>query len=82
MVLFSSTVSYYLKSDKIWILFLNLVGNSVDTVSGSRGGARGARGSPLFLDLTEARRAEKKLFYDRPPYLTVWMTALPVSEGL
>ena len=29
MVLFSSTVSYYLKSDKIWILFLDLVGNSV-----------------------------------------------------
>ena len=50
MVLFSSTVSYYLKSDKIWILFLNLVGNSVDTGSGSRGGARG---SAFFLDLTE-----------------------------
>ena len=28
MVLFSSTVSYYLKSDKIWILVLDLVGNS------------------------------------------------------
>ena len=28
MGLFSSTVSYYLKSDKIWILFLDLVGNS------------------------------------------------------
>ena len=30
---------------------------------------------PLFLDQTEARRAEKKFFWDRPPYLRVWMTA-------
>ena len=28
MVLFSSSVSYYLKSDKIWLLVLDLVGNS------------------------------------------------------
>ena len=27
VVLFSSNVSYYLKSDKIWMLFLGLVGN-------------------------------------------------------
>ena len=56
------------------MLFLNLVGNSVDTGSGSRGGARG---SPLFLDLTEARRAEKNCFKPAPPYLRVWMTAPP-----
>ena len=44
----------------------------------SRGGARGAR-PPLFLDQTEARRAEKK-FFSRPPpspYLRVWMTGPP-----
>ena len=28
VVLFSFNVSYYLKSDNIWILFLDLVGNS------------------------------------------------------
>ena len=28
VVLFSFNVSYYLKSDKIWTLFLDLVGNS------------------------------------------------------
>ena len=34
---------------------------------------------PLFLDQTEARRAEKKLFGDHPPpYLRVWMTPLPL----
>ena len=33
---------------------------------------------PLFLDQTEARRAEKKLFEDHPPpYLRVWMTPPP-----
>ena len=51
----------------------------------SRGGARGGP-PPLFLDQTEARRAEKIWGGDRaPPYLRVWMTApppLPSSEGL
>ena len=48
---------------------------------GSRGGAR----PPLFLDQTEARRAEKNCFWDRSPhYLRVWLTAPPppLSEGL
>ena len=39
---------------------------------------------PLILDQTEAK---KKCFWDRPPYLRVWMTApppppTPLSEGL
>ena len=34
---------------------------------------------PLFLDQTEARRAEKNFFGDPPPYLRVWMTPLPPS---
>ena len=34
---------------------------------GSRGGAREARASPLFLDQTEVRRAEKKFFETAPP---------------
>ena len=42
---------------------------------------------PLFLDQTEARRAEKKIGGPPPPptlpYLTVWMTAPPcLSQGL
>ena len=41
---------------------------------------------PLFLDQTEARRAEKKIFFgDRPPlppYQRVWMTAPRLSQGL
>ena len=42
---------------------------------------------PLFLDHTEARRAGKIFFLVRaPPYLRVWMTALPpptpLSEGV
>ena len=45
----------------------------------------------IFLDQTEARRAEKKFSGDRPPptYLGVWMTAPPprpllalLSQGL
>ena len=38
---------------------------------------------PLFLDQTEARRAEKSLFGDQaphPPYLSVWMTGPPLSQ--
>ena len=43
---------------------------------------------PLFLDQTEARRAEKKIWGTTPPpptfpYLRVWMTAPPcLSQGL
>ena len=48
----------------------------------SRGGARGAQAPPLFLDQTEARRAKKNFFEDHPPYLRVWMTGPPLSEGL
>ena len=34
---------------------------------------------PLLIDQTEARRAEKNFFGDRPPspYLRVWMDAFP-----
>ena len=40
----------------------------------SRGGARGARPSPpLFLDQTEAQRAEKEFF---------WRPGPPLSQGL
>ena len=38
---------------------------------GSSGRSRG--GHPLFLDQTEARRAEKNFIWDRPP---------PLSQGL
>ena len=55
------------------------------TSGGSRGGARGgAAPPPLFLDQNEARKAEKKIFL-RPgpsPYLRVWMTIRPLSEGV
>ena len=44
---------------------------------GSRGGALGGR-PPFFLAQTEARRAKKNLFGDRPPYLRVWMTGPPL----
>ena len=40
-----------------------------------QGGALGTR-LTLFLDQTETRRAEKKIFRDRPPpppYLKVWI---------
>ena len=37
---------------------------------------------PLFLDQTEARRAEKKTETGLPFYLGVRMTAPPLSEGL
>jgi len=54
---------------------------------GSRGGARGSR-PPLFLDQTEAQKAENFFWipaptHPPPPYLRVWMTAPPLlSEGL
>ena len=42
---------------------------------GSRGGARGARPPLLFLDETEAQRAEKNFLETKPP-------PPPLSEGL
>ena len=43
---------------------------------GPRGRTRGAPLPPLFLDQTEARRAEK-FFGDRFPYYGVWMANPP-----
>ena len=37
---------------------------------------------PLFLDQIEARRAKNKFLEKAPPYLRVWMTPPPPSEGL
>ena len=59
--------------------------SSLYVSGGSREGARGRGGGPpLFLDQTEAQRAEKNLFGDSlPPYLRVWMIGPPgLSEGL
>ena len=47
-----------------------------------QGRGRGG-GASLFLDQTEDRRAKNSFFSDRdPPYLRVWMTGPPLSEGL
>ena len=55
------------------------------TVPESRGGAREAW-PLLFLDQTEAQRAEKNSWVNLPPpcpYLRVWMTApRPLSQDL
>ena len=40
-------------------------------------GPGGYRPSPLFLDQTEARRAEKKFLGDRPPYLSKGLMTAP-----
>ena len=39
------------------------------TNGGSRGGARGARPPPLFLDETEAQGAEKSFLEDPHPFI-------------
>ena len=55
---------------------------------GSRGGAWEGQAPPLFLDQTEARRAEKNCFGDQipppppAPYLWVLMTGPALFEGL
>ena len=55
---------------------------------GSRGGARGAQAPPLFLDQTEAQRAENFFFGHRPPPLSKGLDdhppppPHPLSEGL
>ena len=63
---------------RFWAAILLLSSNKIS--GGSREGAgEPAPPSPLFLDQTEARRAEKKLFGDHPPpYLRVWMTPPPL----
>ena len=67
--------------------FKDIIFTQLNSSGGSRAAARGARAPPLFLDQTEAQRAEKKIFGDRPPslpYLRVWMTvpsAPPISRS-
>ena len=74
VALFSSTVSYDLKSDKIWIPFSDLVGNS----EADPGTGPGGPGPPRFF-WTKLRpeRAKKKTKTAPPPYVRVWMTAPP-----
>ena len=54
----------------IWIFYWRLV---IDFSGGSREGARGSARPLFFLNQTDARRAEKKIFGDR---------ATPLSKGL
>ena len=51
---------------------------------GSSGRSRGGARSPLFLDQTEGRRAEKIFFCDRPPLISGsgWPPLHPLSRGL
>ena len=63
---------------KMWIsalgfkmLFLSVKVENISSMSngGSRGGARGSPPA-LFLDQIKARRADKKLFWDRAPFFS------------
>ena len=48
-----------------------------------QGRGPGSSGPLVFLDQTEARRAEKIIFETDPPsYLRVWMTAPPASSEM
>ena len=49
----------------------------VRSSGGSRRGALGGRALFLFLDQTE-----EKFWRPPPPYLRIWMTVPPLSEGL
>ena len=51
---------------EIPLLYFQCMG-TLYTSDESRGGTRGAPGTPLFLDQTEAQRAEKKFFLRQPP---------------
>ena len=69
MVLFSSNVSYYLKSDKIWMLFLDLVGKSeADLEEGP-----GDPGPPRYF-WTKLRPERSKKNFKKAPF--------PLSQGL
>ena len=67
-------------------LWNSLLYNYLALYSGrSRGGAWGAcpPSPPLVLDQNEAQMAENIFFETAPPpYLRVWMTGPPLSEGL
>ena len=57
--------------------------NSRQVSGGSREGARGARAPSLFLDQTEARRAESNFFGVQAPPLSQGLDDRPfLSEGL
>ena len=66
-------------------MLIDLQENNMNiTVADPGEGPGGGPVPPLFLDQTEAQRAEKNFFQTVPPYLRVWMTAppRPLSEGL
>ena len=69
MVLFSSNVSCYLKSDKIWILFLDLVGNFEADLEEGPGGP----GTPRYFWTKLRPERSKKNFKKAPP---------PLSQGV
>ena len=60
----------------LWKNKFKTVVKQLQSSGGSKGGARWAQASPLFLDQTEAWRAEKFFFWDQPP------TPFPLSQGL
>ena len=78
-------------SSEFWRPFVStsFPGNKVTVVSGEsptqksqwwiQGRGPGASSPLLFVDQTETRRAEKSFLETGPPYLRVWMTALPPS---
>ena len=61
--------------DVLWLSFLNTHKSKVtqkENVHFSGGSREGPGGPTLFLDQTEARRAEKSVFGDRvPPFLRI-----------
>ena len=68
VVLFSSNVSYYLKSEKIWMLFLDLVGKSEADLEEGPGGPGP---HPYFWTKLRPERSKKK-----------FKKASPLSQGL
>ena len=65
MVLFSSNVSYYLKSDKIWMLLLDLVGNLEADLEEAPGGP----GPPRYF-WTKLRPERSKKIFKKDPLIS------------
>ena len=61
------------------LLFFDVIAVVVIAVSGGSRGGAGTRPTPLFLDQTKARRAEKKNFKNRSPPLP---PPPPLFDGL
>ena len=90
LYIFDTIADRFCAGTNKWLLFTHknvdlavISVTELGSVVDSGNGPGGAATPPLFLDQTEARRAEKSFFRPPPAYLRIWMTGpTRLTQGL